>query len=321
MHRKEVATVKRAGFVLFVILSILSIECLAVRVGYSEAVKTCEIDDHACIFKAYKSGAERGDVHAQVVTGWMYYYGEGVLQDTSQAVNWYQKAAEQGDVTAMFNLAYAYEHGDGVKRDLNESRRWYGTAAEQKSALERLDLVLLTKTFLIPDVGQERVARFWADQKRLRYERTAEEVKIAQPATVIATSPPEEASTARVVKKVNTSVPSLSAGGRIFEDPRLEGIRQAAEAGDLSAQVALGWIYSSGTGVPVDKVQAIRWYRSAAEKGSLKAQVALGWLYYEGQGVERNLTESALWYNKAAAQGDVKARQMLKKIKALVHKM
>jgi TPR repeat protein len=80
-------------------------------------------------------------------------------------------------------------------------------------------------------------------------------------------------------------------------------------------------MYSSGAGVPADKAQAIRWYRLAAEKGNLKAQVALGWLYYEGQGVERNLPESALWYNKAAAQGDVKARQMLKKIKPLVHKM
>jgi TPR repeat protein len=106
----------------------------------------------------------------------------------------------------------------------------------------------------------------------------------------------------------------------VFQNPRLEGIRRAAEAGDRNAQVALGWIYSSGKEIPVDKAKAARWYRLAAEKGNLNAQVALGWMYYEGRGIERNLEESALWYGKAAAQGDIKAGQMLQRIKLLLRR-
>jgi aryl-alcohol dehydrogenase-like predicted oxidoreductase len=124
-----------------------------------------------------------------------------------------------------------------------------------------------------------------------------------------------------VTKATDGSTPSPPAHNEaeVFQDPRLEGIRQAAERGDENAQVALGWIYSSGKGIPVDKVKAAGWYRLAAEKGDLRAQVALGWLYFDGQGCGRNLQESAVWYGKAAARGNIKARQMLRKIRRLVH--
>ena len=311
LHSGE-PTVTRVGSALFIILFL---RCLTVRADCPDADKAYELGDYACAFKEYKTRADRGDVRAQVNVGWMYYYGKGVPQDKAQALVWYRKAAEQGDVTSMFNLAYGYDHGDGVGRDVHESRTWYARASEQKNALVRLDLERLTKTFFIPSTAQPRIAKIWAEQNRVHPAKAADEARIADaPAKIAAPAP--------VVKKdkdESTSSPALNSEVEKFQDPRLEGIRQAAEAGDKHAQVTLGWIYSSGQGIPVDKVKAASWYRLAAEKGDLKAQVALGWMYYDGQGCGRNLHESALWYGKAAARGNIKARQMLRKIRRLVH--
>ena len=320
---------------------ILFMQCATVRADYPDAAKAYESGEYTYAFNEYRALAERGDVRAQVNTGWMYYHGEGVGKDKVQALEWFRKAAEQGDITSMFNLAYGYEHGDGVTRDVNESRRWYGKAAEQRNALERVDFERLTNTFLIPDAAQSRIAKALAEQKRIPSAKASGETPIAAGAATVevarvrtaapeeennwdtAASTPVETPPVRSVKKDNEGSvvsPSTTPEREVFQNPRLEGIRRAAEVGDRNAQVALGWIYSSGKEIPVDKAKAARWYRLAAENGNLNAQVALGWMYYEGRGIERNLEESALWYGKAAAQGDIKAGQMLQRIKLLLRR-
>lgn len=95
----------------------------------------------------------------------------------------------------------------------------------------------------------------------------------------------------------------------------MEQFRRLAEAGDIKAQKALGWLYSSGKEIAVDKQEAIKWYWRAAVKGDVDAQMALGWLYFSGDGVERNLTESEYWYGKAAAKGNAMAKKKLKRLR------
>ncbi|HEX9079525.1 MAG TPA: tetratricopeptide repeat protein [Desulfuromonadaceae bacterium] len=308
---------------------ILLIQCVAVGTAYGDADQAYERGDYAVAFDEYRIRAERGEARAQLRAGWMCYYGEGVRRDASRAMAWYRKAAEQGDVTAMFNLAYGYEHGEGVAQDLAESRRWYGMVAGQRNATERLDFQWLTKTFLTLDAAQERAAREWAERQRIRAaqaaaeaKRAAAEAKQAAVAAAGAEPAPAPAAAPRPVRGTGEGrVPPATPGAaERFREPRLERIRRAAESGDEQAQVALGWIYSSGQGTPVDKGKAAGWYRLAAEKGNLKAQVALGWMYYNGEGVERNLEEAAAWYGRAASRGNEKARLMLRKIERILRR-
>ena len=51
-----------------------------------------------------KEKALQGDAQAQYNLGFMYYKGEGVKQDLSQAKLWYEKAAAQGDAKAKESL-------------------------------------------------------------------------------------------------------------------------------------------------------------------------------------------------------------------------
>ena len=63
--------------------------------------------------------------------------------------------------------------------------------------------------------------------------------------------------------------------------------RPLAELGYAPAQVALGWMYTEGKGVPLDDKEAARWYQLAANWGSASAQFVLGVMYAEGRGVGR----------------------------------
>ena len=85
---------------------------------------------------------------------------------------------------------------------------------------------------------------------------------------------------------------------------RFVACRVAAEAGYADAQYSLGYMYSTGEGVPQDYAEAAVWYRRAAEQGDTSAQVNLGYMYDMGQGVAQDYAEAAVWYRRAAEQGD-----------------
>jgi TPR repeat protein len=107
----------------------------------------------------------------------------------------------------------------------------------------------------------------------------------------------------------------------------IQVIQEAAERGDPSAQVELGILYESGRGVPLDPVEASRWYRRAAERiyepalfalgrqgaerGEAIAQYNVGNAYYQGQGVSQDTQKAFAWYRRAAAQGHIRAQLMV----------
>lgn len=75
----------------------------------------------------------------------MYYCGNGVPQDYTQAVKWFKLAAEQGKPYAQYQIGFFYQHGVGVKMNINEAIRWYSIAAtngsdEAEKALKELSL-------------------------------------------------------------------------------------------------------------------------------------------------------------------------------------
>ena len=78
-------------------------------------------------------------------------------------------------------------------------------------------------------------------------------------------------------------------------------ILASAEKGDRDAQNALGEMYASGEGVPVDFAKAKDWYLKAANQGSAKAQYNLGTIYASGLGVSLDAVAALTWFQKAAS--------------------
>jgi len=68
---------------------------------------------------------------AQFALGGLYYNGDGVEQDASEAVTWYRKAAEQGYAKAQVALGLLYAQGIGVDADNEEAFKWFREAAKQ----------------------------------------------------------------------------------------------------------------------------------------------------------------------------------------------
>ena len=83
--------------------------------------------------------------------------------------------------------------------------------------------------------------------------------------------------------------------------------RQAAEAGELSAQYNLGVTLK-------DPREAMKWLRKAARQGHLQAQVILAEMYEGQEGIRRNIAAAIKWYRKAADGGDGDAREHLREL-------
>lgn len=82
-------------------------------------------------------------------------------------------------------------------------------------------------------------------------------------------------------------------------DPEVERLREAAEKGEVQAQLKLGTMYEDG-----NPAEAVKWYRMAAEEGVLEAQHSLAVMYEFGRGVAIDYGEAGKWYREAAEQAD-----------------
>jgi TPR repeat protein len=75
----------------------------------------------------------------------------------------------------------------------------------------------------------------------------------------------------------------------------LEDVKAAAQAGEPSAQYAMGARYATGESVPLDYAAAARWFTLAAKKGYAPAQGMLGAYYWSGRGLRKDLKQAYFW--------------------------
>lgn len=95
----------------------------------------------------------------------------------------------------------------------------------------------------------------------------------------------------------------------------LELYESAADAGNVSAQLATADMYWNGTGTDVDYNLAYFWWERAAKNGNTDAKNAIGQFYYYGVDKPKpNYKEAEAWYKKAALDGDAKANYLLGKM-------
>lgn len=82
----------------------------------------------------FRRAAETGFADAEYALGYCFFYGLGVEQDYSQAVQWFQKAAENdegGLVLAVQAMAYCYANGTGVEKDQEQADKLYRRIEEE----------------------------------------------------------------------------------------------------------------------------------------------------------------------------------------------
>ena len=91
----------------------------------------------------FEKAASQGHVGAQFDLGLMYADGNGVPQDSVEAVRWLRKAADQGDARAQSNLGLMYANGSGVPARRGAGGEWYRKAALQGEVTAQFSLGLM----------------------------------------------------------------------------------------------------------------------------------------------------------------------------------
>ncbi|MCH8041439.1 MAG: sel1 repeat family protein [Nitrospinae bacterium] len=118
--------------------------------------------DFETAVKELRPLGEQGDTLAQFNLGAMYERGQGVPQDSFQAVRWYRRAAEQGLGQAQFNLGLLYNQGQGVMPNVIQAYMWVLLAAVEgiESAIKVQEIMMKDMT-PAQIMEAERLAREW----------------------------------------------------------------------------------------------------------------------------------------------------------------
>jgi TPR repeat protein len=159
-----------------------------------------------------RKSAEQGYTKAEYGVGFLYFHGKGVPQDYTEALRWICKAADQGYVYAQGELGYMYETGKGVPQDYAEALRWYHKAADQGDAYSENKLGLMYYKGQVVQQDNAESARWY---------------------------------------------------------------RKAAVQGDALGESGIGFMLWYGYGVPQDRVEANRWFQKAADQGDEYAMRAI----------------------------------------------
>ncbi len=93
----------RFNVVAFIILCFLGLfsGCVSHGLNLKEGIQSFQIQDYRQAFIRLKPEAEKGQPEAQYAVGYMYYYGQGVVENKKQAWYWIKCAAEAGQPDAL----------------------------------------------------------------------------------------------------------------------------------------------------------------------------------------------------------------------------
>jgi TPR repeat protein len=107
---------------------------------FADAVAAYRRGDYATALRLFRPLADRGNARAQYRLGDMYANGDGVTQNSVEAVKWLRLAANQGLADAENGLGFAYWNGLGVPRDYAQAVKWFRLSADQGHAEAQFNL-------------------------------------------------------------------------------------------------------------------------------------------------------------------------------------
>ena len=92
--------------VFFIFAAILLSGCIGSQINLSSGIKSFQIQNYRQAFIRLMPEAKAGNPDAQYAVGYMYYYGQGVIENRKKAFYWIKCAADKGqaDAVAAINI-------------------------------------------------------------------------------------------------------------------------------------------------------------------------------------------------------------------------
>jgi TPR repeat protein len=102
-----------------------------VEEDYAIAKQSFDSGDYKTAMAAWAPLGEEGHSRSQVMLGYAYKNGMGVVKNNKTSFKWYAKAAAQGDSYAQFKVGSAYTNGEVVLGNNQTAVKWFNLAAKQ----------------------------------------------------------------------------------------------------------------------------------------------------------------------------------------------
>lgn len=221
--------------------------------------------------------AKAGNAQAQFTLGAMYETGRGVDRDDALCAQWWLASAKQGLADAEKNMGSLYFSGRGVPLDYEQAMKWFLKAAEQNHPHAQKYVALgYTQGLGLPKDPVK--AKYWEDRAKAH-----------------------DAANSAVVFRSAYEQPGKAPPKT--DDEIFAHFQKQAEAGNPRAQFYIGVAYTSGMGVPKDKVKGRDWMLKAADLGVNSAQGNVGIMYMLGDGIPADPVEAQKWFKIAASRG------------------
>ena len=229
----------------------------------------------------FRDTASAGSPSGLRALGEAYMSGQGVPESTTTGLRLISRAANLGDVPSMAMLARIYSKGLGVERDFSKSGDW---ALRAVAAGDRRGTTLVTAAQALASGTREKSDPLRAAQLlRIGVKRGNDQARL-QLANLL-----------------------LSTGGEKNEREALSLFRRGAISGDPRSLAALGSLYASGNGVPVDADRSRLYYTVAARKGSAEGLRGLAIASASGFGVPQDMAAAVRYFELAGAANDAKS--------------
>jgi TPR repeat protein len=105
---------------LVLILCFIPLVLACSTLNLKEGINSFRAQDYRKAFIRLKPEAEKGQADAQYAVGYMYYYGQGVLEDRKKAWYWISQAAKLGQRDAI-TAVHILQEGSLKKQKIFES--------------------------------------------------------------------------------------------------------------------------------------------------------------------------------------------------------
>ncbi len=220
----------------------------------------------------FQKAAEMGNVLSQSWLGYIFKTESNFINYTL-STNWFLKAAAQGDAYSLRNLAEAYYYGTGVTADTKKAFDFFVKAGDLN----------------------DKIAQSWVGYMYQYGYGVSKNITSAR-----------EWYQKAINQDDTYSMHNM--GLTYYEEGKykesVKWFEKANETNYVASQVKLGEIYYNGYGVNADTYKAFEYFLKAGNGGNKTAQSWIGYMYHYGYGTRKNIESARDWYQKAADQND-----------------
>ena len=232
-------------------------------------------DIDSCI-RLFREAAEAGHYWAPMALAELFFAGTRTEKNDAEAFKWYLRSAEMGNPKSQYQAAVMYRDGVGVETNAEESKRWF---------------------------------KVFSDSSVVNHQLTAAEIlKFAKPNDL------RESEDMLIKASGLYNSTAMFRLGLLYKDrpnpnmaSAVKWLTSSSEIGNVHAHLALGDIFSKGTGVEKDLFKAFGHYLAAALGGIAAAAYRVAMMSKDGVGTEKDADRYRMFLRIAVEGGNREA--------------